>query len=500
MDQKVIVPVEAVLTKCAALPVGYVPTPSAPYRQHRKSAQLTQEPATPRLKEAAAFPPGSRVLIWKQDPSVSEMGTRKSYLPGTILEGPRDARIASGKPGIAPVSPNTFGDFIVSPNTDQFDAVHTFAIVRQTLTMYQRALASKAIAAPLPWQWNSASDTAPLQVFPHGLPNVMNAFYSRSDRALKFGDFVPSGASERMYTCRSLDIVSHETGHAVLDGLKPKWILSNNPPQTGGLHESFGDLTAIFLTLSQLDQVEAVIAQTKADLHDKTFLADMAEQFGLALGRPNGLRNADNDLKLSEVGNEVHALSQVFTGAIYDILADIFTFDRGPGLRDDAVVLHRAAEYLRGLLLRALIASPDSGATYAHVANQMLKIVAADQRPVEYGNFIRNRFTLREVVLAAVAAGENRDAAPPLAANVSDQEGAAQDRRACCGTMNHADYAGLEDVLESERQGLAQWCRDYGCGAGYGADDGGNGNWRGGAPAEQPGQAGAGQGLGQGRQ
>lgn len=32
MDQKVIVPVEAVLTKCVSLPVGYVPTPSAPYR------------------------------------------------------------------------------------------------------------------------------------------------------------------------------------------------------------------------------------------------------------------------------------------------------------------------------------------------------------------------------------------------------------------------------------------------------------------------------------
>ncbi|STQ93782.1 Uncharacterised protein [Janthinobacterium lividum] len=27
MDQKVIVPVEAVLTKCVSLPVGYVPTP-----------------------------------------------------------------------------------------------------------------------------------------------------------------------------------------------------------------------------------------------------------------------------------------------------------------------------------------------------------------------------------------------------------------------------------------------------------------------------------------
>jgi hypothetical protein len=486
MDQKVIVPVEAVLTKSVALPVGYVPTPSAPYREHRKTAQLVLQPGPPRAPQQQAqspFPPGSRVLIWKQDPSVSELGTRKSFLPGVVLQGPRDARIASGSPGIAPVSPNAFGDFILSPNTDQFDAVHTFAIVRQTLTMYQRALAGGGTEAPLPWQWNGASNTAPLQVFPHGLPNVMNAYYSRSDQALKFGHFVPSGATERVYTCRSLDIVSHETGHAVLDGLKPHWLLSTNPPQTGGLHESFGDLTAIFLTLSQLDQVEAIIAQTRADLHDKTFLSDMAEQFGLALGRSNGLRNADNDFKLSEVGTEVHAISQVFTGAIYDILADIFNFERHPGVRDDAATLHATSAYLRGLLLRALIASPEQAATYADVANQMLAICAADNQPVEYLNFIRNRFTVREVLLApAGGLAEDHQAGVALAAHISDAPGARQDRRACCGTMNHADYADMEQLLEGERAALARWCHDYHCG-------GSNGQWKEPASAEEMGLA-----------
>jgi hypothetical protein len=467
MDQKVIVPMEAVLTRCAELPVGYVPTPSAPYRMHRKAAELTRQPGHPRLKSVPGIPQpvpaasaGSRVLMWKQDPSVSELGTRKAFLPGVILEGPRDARITSGQPGIAPVSPNTFGDFILSPNTDQFDAVHTFTVVRQTLTMYQRVLASGENAAPLPWAWNSANNTDALQIYPHGLPNVMNAYYSRTDRALKFGDFIPSGASDRMFTCRSFDIVAHETGHAVLDGLKPRWILSSAPPQTGGLHESFGDLTAIFLALTQMDQVEAVIAQTKADLHDKTFLADMAEEFGLALGRPNGLRNADNDLKLSEAGNEVHAISQVFTGAIYDILADIFAYERSPGLEDDAAVLHRVGGYLCSLTLRALVAAPDTAATYVHVANQMLQIAQADGKPVEYRNFIRNRFTLREVVLS----NSLTDNVPPnaeFAPDVADAPDAMQDRRACCGTLNNAQYFDLEDVLEAERQALAAWCKGY---------------------------------------
>lgn len=277
MEAHVLVPVAP---ESPQAPVGFVPTPSAPYRQHRKAARLIDGPGKPQgalpadlPTVAPAFAHGARVLMWKQDPSVSEIGTRKVYLPGIVLAGPRDARIASGKPGIEPVSPNAYGDFVCQPDTPQFDAVHAFAVVRQTLTMYQRALAALGGDTPLPWQWNSSVDLAPLHVFPHGLPNVMNAFYSRAQACLKFGHFIPNGASKRVYTCRSFDIVAHETGHAVLDGLKPDWLLADNPPQTGGLHESFGDLTAIFLCLSQLDQCEAIIAQTKARLHDNRNLA-----------------------------------------------------------------------------------------------------------------------------------------------------------------------------------------------------------------------------------
>jgi hypothetical protein len=469
-------------------PVGFIPMPSAPYRQHRKAAQLLDQPGRPRPVGAAlssagaasadeAGPPnapsdvplpyafGARVLMWKQDPSVGEIGTRKAFLPGVVLAGPRDARIEIKDPGIAAVEPNAFGDFVTMPDTPQFDAVHTFAVVRQTLTMYQRALSAAGAVMPLPWQWNSSVDTAPLQVFPYGLPNVMNAFYSRSQASLKFGDFIPSGESGRVFTCRSFDIVSHETGHAVLDGLKPHWLEADNPPQTGGLHESFGDLTAIFLALSQLDQCEAVVAQTKAHLHDKTFLADIAEQFGLALGSTTGLRNADNDLTLSEAGTEVHAISQVFTGAVYDILADLFAFERKPELEDCAGVLHQVAGWLRGLVLRALIAAPDLAATYADVANEMLRICQEDGKAPEYAGFIRERFAQREVLDVAAGGGAGDAALAPgqrLPPKVCDAPGARQDRRACCGTMNLAEYYHVERLLDAEAKALARWCAEHG--------------------------------------
>lgn len=451
---------ETASTGMPAVPVGFVPTPTEEYRTRRKARRITMNTSIGKLPgpDVIRIPIplprlflGSRMLIYKQDPTVSEIGIRKTYLPGAVQAGPRDARIVIQ--GTAPVSPNAFNDFICVPGTEAFDAVHSFAVVRQTLTMYQRASGLAAI----PWQWNSATNTDPLNVYPRA-GYTMNAYYSRSGKSLKFFYFNnpsdPPGTPIKHFTCRSLDIVAHETGHAVLDALKPQWLGMGNPPQTGGLHESFGDLTSIFLALSQLDQVEAVIAQTKANLHDKTFLSDLAEEFGMVLGRPNGLRNADNDLKLSEVGTEVHAISQVFTGAIYDILADIFVSERHPAKMDDAKLLYDVGQYVLSLVLRAYIAAPATGATYADVANKMISISAADGKPASYRNFIKNRFAFREVVTvpAALAAADDKAA---LKALIVDAPGAQQDRRGCCGTMQLGEYCGASEAIDEELRELA---------------------------------------------
>lgn len=435
------------------LPLSFIPTPTREYRTNRKARKVTLEPGLPvpiPLPIPVPALVGPRVLMWKQDPSVSEIGIRKAFLPSFVQNGPRDGRVVIQ--GLPLVSRNAMGDFIQTPYTVAFDAVHTFAVVRQTLTMYQRALDGKSIR----WQWNTPTNTDPLNTFPHGLPDTMNAFYSRNQKALKFGDFIRPGSTPpwRIFTCRSLDIVAHETGHAILDGLKPGWLAIGNPPQTGGLHESFGDLTAIFLTLSQLDQVEAIIAQTKANLHDKTFLSDLAEDFGLALGRPNGLRNADNNLKLSQTGTEVHAISQVFTGGIYDVLADIFAFERMPGKKDDAVVLHEVGQYVCSLVLRAFIAAPNAAATFADVVNHMLQIAADDGKPTAYRNFIRNQFTIREVVVSPTPLTQDVPKKAKLAAGIQDEATAIQDRRTCCGTMQLEEYIGGDEALEAEIEEL----------------------------------------------
>ncbi len=428
---------------------------------------------------------GSRFLIWKQDPTVSALGFRTIYISNLILTGPRDARVTTELPGTTPVARNVNADFIFTPGTPQFDCAHTWAVVRETLTMYERLRGAK-----IPWAWNTAGNTDVLTVMPQA-GVTPNAYYSRGQKALKFFYFTPpptpSGPSPAVYTCRSLDIVSHEAGHAVLDGLKPQWIAGSSSPQTGGLHEAFGDASAIFVALSQLDQVESVVALSRGNLHSKNFIAAVAEQFGSAIGQSTGLRNADNDLKLSQVGNEVHAISQVFTGAIYDILADIYLFEwvRQRGERGPAFILHEVAHRLARLLLQAIEAAPAVNATFADVANQMLAISSAQNDPPIYRTFIRNRFIVREVFvsptpMAMTALEEGRvdytDAGYTDGEDLLELEArdvpatmiAPQDRSSCCGTMQLPEFTtfdqktvgsakpmGDEDLLAKEVKALA---------------------------------------------
>jgi len=456
--------------------VSLVPTPSGEYNRSLARHQALRQkirPALPlvrstdaelgeaeradveRTAKTAAEPVlfGSRALIYKQDPSVAEIGIRKVLLRGPMQPGPANARVKLQ--GVASVAPNTMNDFIQTPDTEGFDAVHTFAVVHQALTMCQRALGST-----IRWQWNGSTNVEPINVFPHA-GETMNAFYSRTDKSLEFFFFrqpgVPASAPF-VFTCRSFDIVTHETGHAVLDSLKPTWLEAGSPnPETGALHEAFGDILAIFLALSQLDQVEALIVQTKGNLHDKTFLSDMAEQFGLALGRDNGLRNADNDKRMSEVSNEVHDLSQVFTGGIYDVLADMFELERDIAREDEAATLLRVANYLFGLLLRAIMKAPDENATFADVVNQMISLSAADGKPVKHRDFIRDQFVRREVVVSPVSLAKDLDGEKLAAVrhpHLVLQNNGLQNRSACCGTMRLREYSAVDVTYEVEREQL----------------------------------------------
>ncbi|CAH1773212.1 unnamed protein product [Owenia fusiformis] len=350
---------------------------------------------------------GSKVKIWKQDPSVKALGIRTEFIDGKVSDGPRDKKITiasrtkwypmgGGKvfkiEGIPRIPRDPNGDFLLNLERDavNFDAVHTYSIVRLVVTMYERALNRLNITDNFKWQWGDQ----PIRVHPHA-GNWQNAFYKREWKALCFFYTAPvRGQGDMVYSCRSLDVVAHETGHAILDSLKPQW-LHTTRSENGALHEAFGDLTAMFLLLSRMDTCAAIIAESKGDLHQRFFFNLIAEEFGVALGRQYGLRNADNDLTMSQAGREYHRLSRVLTGAVYHILADIFALYRKQDKYDQTESLYRVGKHIISLVILSYTKAPDSDtAAFKDVAENMIQY---ETKPA-WKTVIRKHFEDREVL------------------------------------------------------------------------------------------------------
>ena len=95
---------------------------------------------------------GSKVKIWKQDPTVEPIGLRTAYIHTPVENGPKDADIEIK--GMPVTLANADNDYLFDPeeNQSEFDSGHTFTVVRQIQTMYQRALKRNENAEDFNWQ------------------------------------------------------------------------------------------------------------------------------------------------------------------------------------------------------------------------------------------------------------------------------------------------------------------------------------------------------------
>jgi hypothetical protein len=127
-----------------------------------------------------------------------------------------------------------------------------------------------------------------------------------------------------VYTCLSADIINHEFAHAILDGIRPHFLESSSV-QTGAFHEFIGDLTAILILLRNNDFRRKLAEKTKGNLNEAEKLSFIAEEFGHTINDKPYLRNAAEKKKMSEVKDDdrPHYVSQVLTGAMYDILVSL---------------------------------------------------------------------------------------------------------------------------------------------------------------------------------
>jgi hypothetical protein len=171
-----------------------------------------------------------------------------------------------------------------------------YAVAMTTIAHFEQALGRVALWSARRDKDNQDRFVRHLRIYPHALRD-RNAYYSPDKKALLFGYF-PVGIKDAnntpgtlVFTCLSHDIIAHETTHALLDGVHPRF---NEPINHDVLafHEAFADIVALFQHFSYPGILRDQIARTRGDLGGENLLGQLAQQFGKASGRGTALRDA----------------------------------------------------------------------------------------------------------------------------------------------------------------------------------------------------------------
>ncbi len=215
----------------------------------------------------------------------------------------------------------------------------------------------------------------------------LNAYYDR--RALRFFRDVDARTGAIVQSGDSVDIATHEQGHAVLDGVRPD--LWDAPHfEVAAFHEAFGDLAAIFVALAEPPLASRVYDETGGDPARSNLVSRLAEELGAAVrGRwgedaamPQSLRDAVNDFRYADpktlpdsapasaLSAESHSFCNVLTGACWDLLVALFTADRGA---DRPEALRQAAASLAGYAVAAAETAPSGADFFGRFARRLVR-------------------------------------------------------------------------------------------------------------------------------
>ena len=238
-----------------------------------------------------------------------------------------------------------------SESNPQFHQQMVYAVATTTVRHFEDALGRSVL-------WGDRLETgegAPrrefvprLRVYPHALRGA-NAFYSRDKKALLFGYFPAvarapraeargSGATEpatsgtsvapgtMVFSCLSYDVIAHETAHALLDGLHPRYIEPTNPDMLA-FHEAFADLVAILQHFGHRELLREVLFRSRGNLLEAPLLTELARQMGHALGLRGALRSAIGETPDPEALarlHEPHDRGAVLVAAVFDAYLAIY--------------------------------------------------------------------------------------------------------------------------------------------------------------------------------
>jgi hypothetical protein len=295
----------------------------------------------------------------------------------------------------------------------RFHSQNAYAIAMRILARFEFALGRR-----VPW----GSQGHQLHVAPHAFADA-NAFYSKQDRGLFFGYFA-GGDGKPVFACLSHDVVAHETTHALLDGLRGRFLEPSSPDQAA-FHEGFADVVALLSVFSLKDLVAKLIdgSTGAARLIDQKFLEPdalkdsvllgLAKQMGEELSKVRG-QALRRSIKLTPGRNyaampeyqEPHRRGELLVAAIMNAFLQIWLkrLDRVGFIqgrkRDRSLVIDEGAavaEHLLTMAIRALDYCPPTDLAFSDYLSALLTI---DREVVPDDS----RFNYREVLLKSFGA------------------------------------------------------------------------------------------------
>lgn len=344
------------------------------------------------FEDLADGPIGHRVQVVDYDAS-----TRTLYRP------------AKAFPGDFP-RPNGNAEILDDP---AFHAYNVYALVMRALATFEQALGRR-----VSWCFGAHQ----LKVVPHAFEEA-NAFYSREAESLLFG-YYPDPSGRRVFTCLSQDIVVHETSHALLDGLRSRFMAPSSPDQAA-FHEAFADVIALLSVFSLEDVLGYLIdrgprdgnvpagliekSKVSASRLKKGVLLGLADEMGsTGLARVNALRRSvllDPKAVTGPEFEEPHRRGEILVAAVMQAFVDAWTARlkspgtaAGPYLSIDRVVEEGAA-IAHALLTMAIRAVDYTPPIHIDFADYLSALLTADTevRPSD------GRFALRRRLLDSFA-------------------------------------------------------------------------------------------------
>lgn len=306
----------------------------------------------------------------------------------------------------------------------KFHQQNVYAIVMSVLARFERALGRR-----VSWSFGSHQ----LKVAPHAFADA-NAFYTKPTEALLFGYF--AGDDGPVFSCLSHDVVAHESTHALLDGLRERYIDPSSPDQAA-FHEGFADIVALLSVFALPAVVEALLDLKQPSKNNSIrperltplalregVLLGLAEQMGQQMQDVRGHALRQSAALAPSVGylneteyQEPHRRGEILVAAMLNSFVEAWVSQiehlrkvRGVYVERDQVVAEgaAAADRLLNIAIRALDYAPPVNVGFGDFLSALLTAdveVAPDDSLYHYRKTLRRVFASYGITPSASTGG-----------------------------------------------------------------------------------------------